>query len=63
MGEAEESLLVAILEDNSDMGAFVIHHIISRAVKNGQKLLRVGLEQSFGHFHSVGLNLGFNLQS
>ena len=54
--------MVAILEDNSDMGAFVIHHFISRAVKKGQKLLLVGLEQSFGHFHSVGLKLGFNLE-
>lgn len=61
MGEAEESSMVAILEDNSDMGAFVIHHFISRAVKKGQKLLLVGLEQSFGHFHSIGLKLGFNL--
>merc|ERR1719234_2589412 len=43
------------------MGAFVIHHFISRAIKKGQKLLLVGLEQSFGHFHSVGLKLGFNL--
>ena len=61
MGEAEGSPMVAILEDNSDMGAFVIHHFISRAIKKGQKLLLVGLEQSFGHFHSVGLKLGFNL--
>ena len=61
LGEAEGSSMVAILEDNSDMGAFVIHHFISRAVKKGQKLLLVGLEQSFGHFHSVGLKLGFNL--
>ena len=61
MGEAEDSSMVAILEDNSDMGAFVIHHFISRAVKKGEKLLLVGLEQSFGHFHSVGLKLGFNL--
>ena len=61
MGEAEDSSMVAILEDNSDMGAFVIHHFISRAVKKSQKLLLVGLEQSFGHFHSVGLKLGFNL--
>jgi len=61
MGEAEDSSMVTILEDNSDMGAFVIHHFISRAVKKNQKLLLVGLEQSFGHFHSVGLKLGFNL--
>ena len=37
------------------------HHFISKAVKKGQKILLVGLEQSFGHFHSVGLKLGFNL--
>ena len=61
LGEAEDSPLVTILEDTSDMGAFVIHHFISNAVKKGQKMLLVGLEQSFGHFHSVGLKLGFNL--
>ena len=61
LGTAEDSLLVTILEDTSDMGAFVIHHFISKAVKKGQKMLLVGLEQSFGHFHSVGLKLGFNL--
>ena len=32
-----------------------------RSVKRGEKVCIVGLEQSFGHFHSVGLKLGLSL--
>ena len=33
----------------------------TRALKKGERVYLLGLEQSFGHYHSVGLKLGLNL--
>lgn len=52
---------VTIHEGSTDKSCFILHHFISKGVKTGQKVFILGLEQSFGHYHSVGLKLGLNL--
>lgn len=61
LGETEDSKLITIHEASTDKSSFVVHHFISRGVKNGKKVFIIGMEQSFGHYHSVGLKLGLNL--
>jgi len=61
LGSAEGSKVVTIDESPADKAGFLLHHFISRWLKNGHKVLIVGVEQSFGHYHSVGIKLGYNL--
>jgi len=61
LGSVEVSKVVTIDESAADKAGFLLHHFISRWLKNGHKVLIVGLEQSFGHYHSVGIKLGYNL--
>jgi len=61
LGEGEDSPNIVVHEGSTDKSCFIVHHFISRAVKNGRKLFILGLEQSFGHYHSVGLKSGLNL--
>ena len=58
---AENSKVVTVSELAPDKAGFVLHHFISRWLKTGQKVVIVGLEHSFGHYHSVGIKLGYNL--
>ena len=61
LGKAENSKVVTVSELAPDKAGFVLHHFISRWLKTGQKVVIVGLEHSFGHYHSVGIKLGYNL--
>eukprot|EP00090_Calanus_glacialis_P015899 TRINITY_DN25013_c0_g1_i1.p1 TRINITY_DN25013_c0_g1~~TRINITY_DN25013_c0_g1_i1.p1 ORF type:complete len:244 (-),score=84.27 TRINITY_DN25013_c0_g1_i1:67-798(-) len=61
LGSSEESKTVTVDELAPDKAGFVLHHFISRWLKNGHKVVIVGLEHSFGHYHSVGIKLGYNL--
>ena len=61
LGKAESSKVVTVSELAPDKAGFVLHHFISRWLKTGQKVVIVGLEHSFGHYHSVGIKLGYNL--
>ena len=61
LGSAEQSKVVTVDESAADKAGFVLHHFISRWLKSGHKVVIVGLEHSFGHYHSVGIKLGYNL--
>jgi len=61
LGAAESSKVVTVAELAPDKAGFVLHHFISRSLKSGQKVVIVGLEHSFGHYHSIGIKLGYNL--
>ena len=62
LGSAEQSKCVTVDESAADKAGFVLHHFISRWLKSGHKVVIVGLEHSFGHYHSVGIKLGYNLR-
>ncbi len=52
---------VNICEEDDQLGLFAIHHFLHLAIKDGKKILLIGLENSFGHFNGVALKFGFNL--
>ena len=56
-----ESFCIAITEKNCTVGEFLIHHFLSLAIKSSHSVIFVGLEQTLGHFHGVGLKFGINL--
>ena len=53
---------VNILEESEQCGSFLIHHFLSHGLKSGKSVLFLGLEQSLGHYHAVGMKLGVNVQ-
>jgi len=54
--------LVTIHENDPGVASFAVHHFVSGELKKKDgRVLLVGLEQSFGHYHSVGMKLGNNL--
>ena len=42
-------------------GGFLLHHFIADSVKSDSDLVVVGLDQTLGHYHGVGLKLGVDL--
>jgi len=58
---AAQSLL--ILDTIRAEGNFLMHHFLCTALKRGDKVLFVGLEQSFFHYSSVTKKVGINLAS
>ena len=61
LGEAEAAAVVVLVEADADRAAFLLHHFLSAGLRGGGGVFVLGLEQSFGHYHSVGLKLGHNL--
>ena len=55
------SSLVAIEEEEDQLGAFLIHHFLGASIKNKRKVVFVGLEQSLGHYQAVAVKNGINL--
>ena len=52
---------IHLVEEDSDMGGFLLHHFISTAVKSESNIVLIGLDQTLGHYHGVGLKLGVDL--
>ena len=55
------SALVAIEEEEDQLGAFLVHHFLVTSIKNRRKVVFIGLEQSLGHYSAVALKNGINL--
>jgi len=63
LGKYSDSRVITIDENIPDNSSFLLHHLISAWLKNKEnnKVLIIGLEQSFGHYHGVSLKMGNNL--
>ena len=55
------SPVVAIEEEEDQLGAFLIHHFLGASIKNKRKVVFVGLEQSLVHYQAVAVKNGVNL--
>jgi KaiC/GvpD/RAD55 family RecA-like ATPase len=53
--------LVCLVEEEDGLGSFLVHHFLSSSLESQKKVLFLGLEQSLGHYHAVGLKSGINL--
>ena len=53
--------LVSIVEEEDQLGAFLIHHFLGASLKSKRKVIFVGLEQSLGHYQAVAVKNGVNL--
>ena len=51
---------VNIIEDCDQLGHFMVHHFITEGLKSQKLVIVIGLEQTIGHFHAIGLKLGVN---
>jgi len=56
----KENLLLCVDQTKGRSG-FLNHHFISYGISRQMKVVLVGLDQTFGHYHSVGMKLGYNL--
>ena len=54
--------LTTIVEDDDDLGSFLLHHFLAASIKGQRKVLLIGLDQSLGHYIAVALKGGVNLQ-
>jgi len=61
IGSLDNSSFISILDQTKGRCGFLNHHFISYGLKFHKKVVLIGIDQSFGHFHSVGLKLGYNL--
>lgn len=61
-GCAGESELIAIGQNNAN-GSFLIHHIISSAIKEKRCVCLLSFVQKFHHYNSISRKLGVNLQT
>ncbi len=52
---------VNVLEEEDQLGAFLVHHFLSLSLRSDRSVVMVGVEQSLGHYHAVSLKLGCNL--
>lgn len=52
---------VAIFESEDRLGAFLVHHFLQNALGSKSPVIFVGVEQSLGHYHAVGMKTGCNL--
>lgn len=53
--------LVLIDEQHGSDANFIINSVLSRAVENGHGICLVLFHNTFGHYHNVGMKLGYNL--
>jgi 16S rRNA C1402 N4-methylase RsmH len=49
-----QGVRVHVVEEEDQLGAFVIHHLVSLALKKQSKVVLVGFENTFGHYNGVG---------
>ena len=52
---------INLVEEESDLGGFLVHHFIASALKSDRNLVLLGLDQTLGHYHGVGLKLGVDI--
>ena len=52
---------VHLVEEDDNLANFLVHHFVNLGLKQGKKVVIVGLENTFGHYNAVGLKLGNNL--
>ena len=46
--------IIHIVEEEDLLGAFMINHFIHLALHQNSRIVLVGLENTFGHYNSVG---------
>ena len=56
-----ENKRINIVQEPSSDASFLIHHFTSLAVKSNCNILIIAFEQTIGHFHGVGMKLGYDL--
>jgi len=63
LGDLVTTDVITITETVPDKSDFLLHHFISNWISqdNKNKVLILGIEQSFGHYHGVAMKLGLNL--
>jgi len=61
LGDLENKNFVLLVDNTVGRTGLFNHHFIGYGIKNNRKVVVLGLDQSFGHYHSVGLKLGLNL--
>jgi len=63
LGDLVATKLITITESVPDKSDFLLHHFISNWLSQDSKnkVLILGIEQSFGHYHGVAMKLGLNL--
>ena len=52
---------INIVQEPSTDGSFLLHHFISSSIKSNYNVLILSFEQTIGHFHGVGMKLGYDL--
>ena len=56
-----ENKRINIVQEPSTDASFLLHHFVSLAIKSNSNILIIAFEQTFGHFHGVGMKLGYDL--
>ncbi len=57
-----DEVVICAEETEDQCGAFLVHHFLSGSLGQHQRsVVFLGLEQSIGHYHAVGLKLGNSL--
>ena len=56
-----ENKRINIVQEPSTDASFLLHHFTSLASKSNSNILIIALEQTIGHFHGVGMKLGYDL--
>jgi len=51
-----------VLSDTNIDGNFLLHHFISNALNNEEKVCLIGFSQTFSHYLNAGHKIGVNLQ-
>lgn len=47
-------LFVHVVEEEDQLGSFILHHFINLGVKRQAKVILIGFENTFGHYNGVG---------
>lgn len=56
-----DSKMVLIEEHHSSNANFLVNAVLSNALKKGNAICLVVCHNTFGHYHNVGIRLGYNL--
>jgi len=61
IGEIRANQRFILIKDNTaGRNGIFSHHFLGYGLKNKKKVILLGLEHSLGHFHLVGVKLGYN---
>lgn len=60
-GDLTDISFISSLDQTRVKSGFLNHHFIGYGLNHHKKVILVGLDQTFGHYHSVSLKLGRNL--